>query len=84
MVYHVFMFLIWALDQQDRDDSVGLLTRTMWQDYNAGCAGPYKTAVEWKEHFEQKHPSKFEALLELLGDAYVEYCTELKEQKETF
>jgi hypothetical protein len=56
----------------------------MWQDYNAGCAGPYKTAVEWKEHFEQKHPSKFEALLELLGDAYVEYCTELKEQKETF
>jgi hypothetical protein len=69
------MFITWVLDQQDREDSIGLLARTVWQDYNAGCANLYKTAVEWKEHFEQSHSKRFAALLELLGDAYVEYCT---------
>jgi hypothetical protein len=56
----------------------------MVEDYNAGCAGAYRDAVSWKVHFEQNHPKRFSALLEMLGDAYVEYCNELKESKEQF
>jgi hypothetical protein len=74
------MFTSWLLEQDDREDSVGRLSRLVQADYSAGCASLYKDAVAWKVHFEQKHPKKFGVLLELLSDAYVEYCTEFSEQ----
>jgi hypothetical protein len=74
------MFTSWLFEQDDRDDRVGRFARLAYADYNAGCASPFKDAVAWKVHFEQKHPKKFGVLLELLGDAYVEYCTEFSEQ----
>jgi len=74
------MFTSWLFEQDDRDDNVGRFAKLAYADYNAGCASAFKDAVAWKEHFEQKHPKKFGVLLELLGDAYVEYSTELDEQ----
>ena len=74
------MFTSWLFEQDDRDDRVGRFARLAYADYNAGCASPFKDAVAWKVHFEQKHPKKFEELLDMLGDAFVEYSTELDEQ----
>lgn len=75
----VVMFTSWLFEQQDRDDNVGLFARVAFYDYNAGCAGYYRDAVAWKKHFDVKHVRKAPKLNEMLGDAYVEYCTELDE-----
>jgi hypothetical protein len=68
------MFISWLLEQQDRDDTAGFLARTMFDDYNAGCASLYPDAARWKEHFESKHKKHAAFLMELLGDALVEYA----------
>lgn len=78
------MFTVWLFGQQDRDDSVGLFARVAFYDYNAGCALVFGDAVGWKKHFEVKHARKYPKLIELLGDAYVEYCTELGEKSSKF
>lgn len=75
----VCMFTAWLYEQQDRNDSVGLFARVAYYDYNAGCAGMYRDAIEWKKHFEVKHMRKYPKLMELLGDAFVDYCSELGE-----
>lgn len=74
------MFSIWLLEQQDREDSVGQFARLAWQDYNSGCAAMYKDAVGWKKHFDTCHGAKLDKLMELLGDAYVEYAQQLTTQ----
>ena len=67
------MFTSWLFEQQDRDDRVGLIAKTAFADFNAGCASLFPTAVGWKKHFESNHVKRFDFLLELLGDAFVEY-----------
>lgn len=71
------MFTEWLLDQQDRTDNVGRLARLVWDDHNAGCAVMYPDPVSWKKHFEARHAAKLPLLMEMLGDAYVEYATQL-------
>lgn len=72
------MFTEWLLDQQDRNDSVGKIAAVVWSDHNSGCAPMYPDPVSWKKHFEAKHAPKLDVLMEYLGDAYVEYATQLK------
>ena len=71
------VFTAWVLDQQERIDSVGKLARLIVDDHNAGCAAMYKDPVAWRNHFERFHRSSYTVLIEMLGDAYVEYCTSL-------
>jgi hypothetical protein len=78
------MFTSWVFDQKDRDDRTGQLAKLVWSDYNSGCARAYRDAVGWKEHFERKHPRHYSELLDLLGDAFVEYVNELDKQAEMF
>ena len=80
----VSMFTVWLFEQRDRDDSVGLFARVAFYDYNAGCASVFKDAVAWKKHFEVKHVRKAPNLMELLGDAFVEYCSELGKSSTQF
>ena len=68
------MFTSWLFEQQDRDDAIGYFSKVAYSDYNAGCAAHFKTAVDWKNHFNEKHTSKFNQLFDLLSDAYVEYA----------
>lgn len=78
------MFTLWALDQQDRDDSVGKIAKLMYRDHNDGCAIMFKDATGWLHHFQDKHVRQLPILTEMLGDAYVEYCTTLKRTNEGF
>ena len=67
------MFTNWLFEQMDRDDPVGKFAKVAFSDYNAGCALHYSTAVEWRNHFEKNHSKNFDKLLDMLGDAYVDY-----------
>ena len=78
------MFTSWALDQMDRDDSVGKLAKVMWDDHNAGCASMFKDPVGWKNHFESRHGKQAPMLLEWLSDMFVEYCTSLNTRTDQF
>jgi hypothetical protein len=69
------MFTSWLFEQQDREDRVGMFARTAFTDYNAGCGSANFDAVAWKKHFDAKHPRHGKFLIELLGDAFVEYST---------
>lgn len=82
--YYWGMFTAWLLDQRSRDDSVGDLAGLAYEDYNAGCAGVYKDAVAWLAHFESMHRKQLPILTEMLGDAYVEYCTQLSTKTDEF
>jgi hypothetical protein len=83
-VYYCVVFTAWVLDQQDRDDSVGKLARLIIMDHNAGCAVMYRDPISWKKHFELFHRPKLDALMDMLGDAYVEYCTSLGTRTDSF
>ena len=80
----VCMFTSWALDQMDRDDSVGKLAKVMWDDHNAGCATMFKDPVSWKNHFEGSHKKQAPLLMEWLSDMFVEYCTSLNTRTNEF
>jgi len=71
------MFTEWLLEQDDRTDMTGRCARLCFDDYNAGCAGVYQTAGEWKKHFEAKHGAKLEPIMELLMHAFAEYSESL-------
>lgn len=78
------MFTTWLLDQDDREDSVGLLARTAKSDINNGCSRVYPYATDWLHHFKDRHSKQLPKLMEPLGDAYVEYCTTFDERKQDF
>lgn len=78
------MFTPWLLEQSDREDGVGRLARLAYLDINAGCASAYSNATNWLYHFKDNHAKQLPLFTELLGDAYVEYCTELDKHKSAF
>jgi hypothetical protein len=78
------VFTAWVLDQQDRDDSVGKLAKLMVMDHNSGCAVMYRDPISWKRHFELFHRGKLGVLMDMLGDAYVEYCNSLGTRTDSF
>ena len=78
------MFTAWLLDQRDRVDAVGMLANVAYNDHNAGCASMYKDPVSWMHHFEDKHRKQLARLMEGLGDAYVEYCSQLGTKNDLF
>jgi len=79
----ICMFTSWLFEQRDRGDSVGILAKTAYRDYNAGCAGATWDAVAWRNHFRDKHNKHFVQLMAHLENAFVEYCFELNEFKAT-
>ena len=53
------MFMVWLMEQEDRDDEVGDLQRLIHRDFNNGCLPPPKTTKAVIEHFINKHPDRF-------------------------
>jgi len=78
------MFTAWLMRQRGRADSVGDFAELIYEDHNAGCAVMVKDPVSWKAHFETRHRTQLPILMELLGDAYVEYCNQLGTRTDEF
>jgi hypothetical protein len=75
------MFSEWMMDQQGRNDDVGRFARLCWEDYTAGCARYFAGAVEWRDHFQKKHPNKVDLIFPLLKTAFTEYVESLTPQR---
>jgi hypothetical protein len=48
--------------------------KLIWNDINNGCGSSKFTAVDWRSHFEDKHPERCKKLTDMLLLAYVEYA----------
>jgi hypothetical protein len=44
----------------------------------------YRDPVSWKEHFERSHAKQLGALMDMLGDAFVEYASGLGTKSDHF
>jgi|APGre2960657404_1045060.scaffolds.fasta_scaffold472488_2 hypothetical protein len=53
------MFMVWLMEQEDRDDEVGDLQRLIHRDFNNGCLPPPKSVKSVVEHFINHHPERF-------------------------
>ena len=68
------MFSEWLYEQLHRDDNVGRFATLAWDDYTSGCARWYANAVQWRDHFNAKHPDKADEIFVLLGEAFRAYA----------
>ena len=53
------MFMYWLMEQEDRDDEIGVLYRTIFKDYNNGCLSAVTDLKKIAEHFISHHPATF-------------------------
>ena len=53
------MFMTWLMEQEDRDDEIGMLYKTIRSDYNNGCLPSVTNLKEIGIHFINRHPEKF-------------------------
>lgn len=53
------MFMVWLMEQEDRDDGVGRLQSLIYKDFNNGCLPPPKSIKAVVEHFISYHPDRF-------------------------
>lgn len=69
------MFMMWLMDQSDRDDDAGVVSRFIFKDYNNGCLGSLTSTLTVLEHFKERHPKLFFETRELMikaMDIYVQ------------
>lgn len=69
------MFMVWLLDQYDRDDEIGALVRVINKDYNNGCLTNLSSVGAIFDHFGEYHPKAFEEVKEYLAtsmDLYIQ------------
>lgn len=72
-------FLSWLLDQIDEPTRVGRFGKVCWDDINNGCASTKFGPMDWRDHFNEKHPSTADNLNSLLVMAYSVYIKTLDE-----
>lgn len=75
-------FLNWILDQQEEPGNLGVFSKVIWQDINNGCGARFTSPIEWRIHFNKKHPTKADTLNGLLAAAYVQYVNSITPDKE--
>jgi hypothetical protein len=73
-------FITWLFDNLDDPTKVGVFAKICWDDVNNGCALSKWGPIEWKEHFEVKHPDSANKLIYLLSVAYAQYVLSLSEK----
>ena len=76
-------FLNWVLDKQEAPGNLGLFAKVVWNDINNGCGARYTSPVEWRIHFNKKHPKTAEKLSQLLSVAYTEYTKSLSDENKS-
>jgi coenzyme F420-reducing hydrogenase gamma subunit len=67
------MFMVWLMEQEDRDDAVGRLQSLIYRDFNNGCLPPPKSIKAVVEHFINNHPERFLEIRESLIEAIKAY-----------
>jgi len=53
------MFMYWLLQQEDRDDEIGLLYKMIYTDHNNGCLNTLSNMKLIIQHFISVHPKQF-------------------------
>lgn len=53
------MFMPWLLEQEDREDEIGSLSRLIYQDHNNGCLNGLNSMKSVIKHFIDVHPNQF-------------------------
>lgn len=71
-------FNAWLFDQLDSPSRVSAFGKIIWDDINNGCGSSKFTAIQWKAHFEDKHPEHSKRLIDLLILAYAPYALTFK------
>jgi hypothetical protein len=67
------MFMVWLMDQEDREDAVGDLYRLIYTDYNNGCLPRINSSKAVAIHFLDHHPNQFILFRDLLTEAIRAY-----------
>jgi hypothetical protein len=67
-------FNSWLFDNMDTPSRATIFGKVIWADINNGCGSSKFTAVDWRSHFEEKHPERCKKLTDMLLLAYVEYA----------
>lgn len=67
------MFMVWLMDQEDREDAVGALKDLIYADYNNGCLPVVNSSKAVADHFLDQHPNQFIMFRELLAEAIRAY-----------
>jgi hypothetical protein len=65
--------MVWLADQLDELGRVPRFAKVIYDDVNGGCGSSRYNALDWKRHFEEKHPETSDALVSLLTIAYSNY-----------
>ena len=65
--------MVWLMDQEDREDSVGALQHLLYTDYNNGCLPQVNSVKSVATHFLDHHPTQFILFRELLAEAIRAY-----------
>jgi hypothetical protein len=67
------MFMVWLMDQEDREDAVGDLQQMLFADYNNGCLPQVKSVRDVALHMLDYHPKFYLIFRDLLAAALKAY-----------
>ena len=73
MLYPNPMFIIWLMDQEDREDEIGALRELLYKDYNNGCLSTLTDLKEMGIHFLEKHPDRYFDIISMFSSALKTY-----------
>jgi len=71
-------FNAWLFDNLDTPGRATVFGKIIWADINNGCGSSKFSAVDWRNHFEDKHPEVHKKLTDMLLLAYAEYALTFK------
>jgi len=73
------MFMVWLMEQEDRDDNVAVLQKALFKDYNNGCLPTLSNLKGVLTHYLDKHPVSFVTVREQFIEALRAYDKESKQ-----
>lgn len=71
-------FNAWLFDNLDTPSRATIFGKIIWNDINNGCGSSKFTAVQWRDHFDDKHPERAKSLIDMLLLSYAEYALTFK------
>jgi hypothetical protein len=71
-------FNTWLFDNLDTPSRTNVFSKLIWDDINNGCASSKFTAIQWRDHFKEKHPESKDKLTDMLILAYAKYALTFK------
>jgi hypothetical protein len=72
------MFMQWLIENEDLEDEVEVLQKTLLKDYNNGCLPGVSSVKDVLVHFLNKHPNVYLGIRDSFALAIRAYDKELK------